>query len=131
MLFSVSAVLWIVQVEASREAHGQALQELSVKLQQEYEEKLQQEQRKHREEIENLQVCILHSSSRVHTSSHSQSDFQPRMQMLFEILLFAFSSAIRFSQDVLHSPVIAHILSFRNTHPVAQWAQYIESKNKK
>lgn len=45
------------QVEASSEAHTQALQELSAKLQQEYEEKLLEEQQKHREEIEKLQVC--------------------------------------------------------------------------
>lgn len=54
-------MLWIVQVETSREASTVALQELSAKLQQEYDEKLREEQRKHREEIENLQVCILHS----------------------------------------------------------------------
>lgn len=57
----ISAVLWIVQVESSREANTQALQELSAKLQREYEEKLQEERRKHREEIENLQVCILYT----------------------------------------------------------------------
>lgn len=53
----ISPLLWFVQVDASREAHTQALQELSLKLQQEYEEKLQGEQQKHREEIEKLQVC--------------------------------------------------------------------------
>lgn len=47
------------QVESSQEANARALQELSAKLQKEYEEKLLEEQRKHREEIENLQVCIL------------------------------------------------------------------------
>uniref|UniRef100_A0A8P4GQ39 Myocardial zonula adherens protein n=1 Tax=Dicentrarchus labrax TaxID=13489 RepID=A0A8P4GQ39_DICLA len=47
-----------LQVESSREANTQALQELSAKLQQEYEEKLQEEQRKHREEIENLQAQL-------------------------------------------------------------------------
>ena len=46
-------------MESSQEANSQALQELSAKLQREYEEKLHEEQRKHREEIENLQVCIL------------------------------------------------------------------------
>ncbi|XP_028292303.1 myocardial zonula adherens protein isoform X2 [Gouania willdenowi] len=44
-----------LQMESSREASTQALQELSAKLQKEYEEKLQEEQWKHREEIENLQ----------------------------------------------------------------------------
>ncbi|XP_035507939.1 rootletin-like [Morone saxatilis] len=47
-----------LQVESSREANTQALQELSAKLQQEYEEKLQEEQWKHREEIENLQAQL-------------------------------------------------------------------------
>ncbi|XP_056269022.1 protein GRINL1A isoform X4 [Pseudoliparis swirei] len=47
-----------LQVESAREANNQAVQELSVKLQQEYEEKLQEEQRKHREEIENLQAQL-------------------------------------------------------------------------
>ncbi|XP_028258115.1 myocardial zonula adherens protein isoform X2 [Parambassis ranga] len=44
-----------LQMESS---HNQALQELSSKLQREYGEKLQEEQRKHREEIENLQAQI-------------------------------------------------------------------------
>ncbi|KAK5873943.1 hypothetical protein PBY51_018937 [Eleginops maclovinus] len=47
-----------LQVESAQEANNQALQELSAKLQQEYEEKLQNEQRKHREEIENLQTQL-------------------------------------------------------------------------
>ncbi|XP_068168586.1 putative leucine-rich repeat-containing protein DDB_G0290503 [Antennarius striatus] len=47
-----------LKVEASREAQTQALQELSAKLQKEYEEKLQEEQQRHREEIENLQVQL-------------------------------------------------------------------------
>ncbi|XP_020481344.2 myocardial zonula adherens protein [Labrus bergylta] len=47
-----------LQVESSREASTQALQELSTKLEREYEEKLQEEQRKHREEIENLQAQL-------------------------------------------------------------------------
>ncbi|KAM4592349.1 myocardial zonula adherens protein isoform 2-T2 [Odontesthes bonariensis] len=47
-----------LQVESSQEANSQALQELSAKLQREYEEKLQEEQRKHREEIENLQAQL-------------------------------------------------------------------------
>lgn len=59
----IPAVLWIVQVESSRDAQTQALQELSAKLQQEYEEKLQEEQQKHREEIEKLQVCTPNSST--------------------------------------------------------------------
>ncbi|GLD58444.1 myocardial zonula adherens protein-like isoform X3 [Lates japonicus] len=47
-----------LQVESSREANTKALQELSEKLQREYDEKLQEEQRKHREEIENLQAQL-------------------------------------------------------------------------
>lgn len=47
-----------LQVESSREAGTQALHDLSTKLQREYEEKLQEEQRKHREEIENLQAQL-------------------------------------------------------------------------
>lgn len=53
------AVLWVVQVESSQETNTRAVQDLTAKLQREYEEKLQREQQKHREEIENLQVCIL------------------------------------------------------------------------
>ncbi|KAM9764625.1 protein GRINL1A [Menidia menidia] len=47
-----------LQVESSQEANCQALREMSAKLQREYEEKLQEEQRKHREEIENLQAQL-------------------------------------------------------------------------
>ncbi|KAM8893936.1 myocardial zonula adherens protein isoform 2-T2 [Spinachia spinachia] len=47
-----------LQVESAREANNEALQELSLRLQQEYEEKLQQEQQKHREEVENLQAQL-------------------------------------------------------------------------
>ncbi|XP_026234172.1 myocardial zonula adherens protein isoform X2 [Anabas testudineus] len=47
-----------LQVESSQEANARALQELSAKLQKEYEEKLLEEQRKHREEIENLQAQL-------------------------------------------------------------------------
>ncbi|KAM8877289.1 myocardial zonula adherens protein isoform 1-T1 [Synchiropus picturatus] len=44
-----------LQVESSQEASAQALQELSVKLQREYDAKLLEEQQKHRQEIESLQ----------------------------------------------------------------------------
>ncbi|XP_042349077.1 myocardial zonula adherens protein isoform X2 [Plectropomus leopardus] len=47
-----------LQVESAREANNQALQELSAKLEREYEEKLLEEQRKHREEIEKLQAQL-------------------------------------------------------------------------
>ncbi|KAM6943594.1 protein GRINL1A [Xenentodon cancila] len=47
-----------LQVESSRESSARALQELSAKLQREYEEKLQEEQQKHWEEIENLQAQL-------------------------------------------------------------------------
>ncbi|XP_035484348.1 myocardial zonula adherens protein isoform X2 [Scophthalmus maximus] len=47
-----------LQVESSQEASAQALQELSEKLQREYDEKLLEEQRKHREEIEILQAQL-------------------------------------------------------------------------
>ncbi|KAK2854061.1 hypothetical protein Q5P01_006722 [Channa striata] len=47
-----------LQVESSQEANTRALQELSAKLQREHEEKLLEEQRKHREEIENLQAQL-------------------------------------------------------------------------
>lgn len=63
----IFAMLWTVQVESSREANDKALKELSEKLEKEYEEKLLEEQRRHREEIENLQVCILWSLF-IHTS---------------------------------------------------------------
>ncbi|KAJ0002111.1 hypothetical protein NQD34_001907 [Periophthalmus magnuspinnatus] len=47
-----------LQVESSQEAGTWALHELSAKLQREYEEKLLEQQRKHREEIENLQAQL-------------------------------------------------------------------------
>ncbi|XP_013125179.1 myocardial zonula adherens protein isoform X2 [Oreochromis niloticus] len=47
-----------LQVESSREANDKALKELSEKLEKEYEEKLLEEQRRHREEIENLQAQL-------------------------------------------------------------------------
>ncbi|XP_016517713.1 myocardial zonula adherens protein isoform X1 [Poecilia formosa] len=47
-----------LQVESSREANTRAVQDLTTKLQREYEEKLQSEQQKHREEIENLQAQL-------------------------------------------------------------------------
>ncbi|XP_055076947.1 myocardial zonula adherens protein isoform X2 [Periophthalmus magnuspinnatus] len=47
-----------LQVESSQEAGTRALHELSAKLQREYEEKLLEQQRKHREEIENLQAQL-------------------------------------------------------------------------
>lgn len=50
-------------MESSQEARSQALQDLSAKLQQEYDEKLQAEQEKHREEIEKLQVCTVYSAN--------------------------------------------------------------------
>lgn len=46
-------------METSAEAHTKELQELSARLQQEYQDKLLEEQQRHREEIEKLQVCIL------------------------------------------------------------------------
>ncbi|XP_034435826.1 myocardial zonula adherens protein isoform X4 [Hippoglossus hippoglossus] len=47
-----------LQVESSQEANAQVLHELSEKLQREYDEKLLEEQRRHREEIENLQAQL-------------------------------------------------------------------------
>ncbi|XP_012772497.2 myocardial zonula adherens protein isoform X1 [Maylandia zebra] len=47
-----------LQAESSREANDKALKELSEKLEKEYEEKLLEEQRRHREEIENLQAQL-------------------------------------------------------------------------
>ncbi|XP_018595094.2 protein GRINL1A [Scleropages formosus] len=47
-----------LQVESSQEATSQALQEMSQKLQSQYEEQLKAEQQKHREEIEALQAQI-------------------------------------------------------------------------
>lgn len=47
-----------LQVESSREANTRTVQDLTARLQREYEEKLQSEQRKHREEIENLQAQL-------------------------------------------------------------------------
>lgn len=47
-------------METSSEAHTKELQQLSSRLQLEYEDKLKEEQQKHREEIEKLQVCAAH-----------------------------------------------------------------------
>ncbi|XP_027870632.1 myocardial zonula adherens protein isoform X2 [Xiphophorus couchianus] len=47
-----------LQVESSQEANTRVVQDLTAKLQREYEEKLQSEQQKHREEIENLQAQL-------------------------------------------------------------------------
>lgn len=47
-----------MQVESSQEACGQAVQEVTERLQRQYEEQLMETQRQHREEIEKLQVCI-------------------------------------------------------------------------
>ncbi|XP_054627413.1 myocardial zonula adherens protein isoform X2 [Dunckerocampus dactyliophorus] len=47
-----------LQVESSREANSKALMELSMALQRDYDKKLLEERRKHREEIEILQVKL-------------------------------------------------------------------------
>uniref|UniRef100_A0A3P8YAQ4 Myocardial zonula adherens protein n=1 Tax=Esox lucius TaxID=8010 RepID=A0A3P8YAQ4_ESOLU len=47
-----------LQMESSQEANSKAVQEVTARLQREFEERLQEEQRKHREEIENLQALI-------------------------------------------------------------------------
>ncbi|XP_045079306.1 myocardial zonula adherens protein isoform X2 [Coregonus clupeaformis] len=47
-----------LQVESSQEANSHEVQELTARLQRQYEERLQEEQRKHREEIEKLQAQI-------------------------------------------------------------------------
>uniref|UniRef100_UPI003AAB57A5 protein GRINL1A n=1 Tax=Centroberyx gerrardi TaxID=166262 RepID=UPI003AAB57A5 len=46
------------QVESSQEASSQAVQEITTRLQRQYEERLLEEHRKHREEIENLQAQL-------------------------------------------------------------------------
>ncbi|CDQ61889.1 unnamed protein product [Oncorhynchus mykiss] len=47
-----------LKVESSQEANSHAVQEMTARLQRQYEERLQEEQRKHREEIEKLQAQI-------------------------------------------------------------------------
>ncbi|XP_064835339.1 myocardial zonula adherens protein-like isoform X2 [Oncorhynchus masou masou] len=47
-----------LKVESSQEANSHAVQEVTARLQRQYEERLQEEQRKHREEIEKLQAQI-------------------------------------------------------------------------
>ncbi|XP_061923785.1 mucin-2-like [Entelurus aequoreus] len=47
-----------LQVESSREANSKALMELSMRLQEDYEEQLLEEQRKHKKEIEILQAQL-------------------------------------------------------------------------
>lgn len=67
-----------MQVESSQEARAQALQELSAKLQQEYDEKLQAEQEKHREEIEELQVCTVYSANELR-AERELTEFHPKL----------------------------------------------------
>jgi hypothetical protein len=45
-------------VESSQEANSHAVQEVTARLQRQYEERLQEEQSKHREELEKLQVLL-------------------------------------------------------------------------
>lgn len=47
-----------LQVETSQAASSQVMQEITAKLQRQHDERLREEQRKHREEIENLQAQI-------------------------------------------------------------------------
>uniref|UniRef100_A0A4W5PXC8 Myocardial zonula adherens protein n=1 Tax=Hucho hucho TaxID=62062 RepID=A0A4W5PXC8_9TELE len=47
-----------LKVESSQEANSHAVQEVTARLQRQYEDRLQEEQRKHREEIEKLQAQI-------------------------------------------------------------------------
>ncbi|XP_062327250.1 myocardial zonula adherens protein isoform X3 [Osmerus eperlanus] len=47
-----------LQVETSQQTSSQALQDVTARLQKQHEERLREEQRKHREEIENLQAQI-------------------------------------------------------------------------
>ncbi|XP_035593965.1 myocardial zonula adherens protein-like isoform X1 [Oncorhynchus keta] len=47
-----------LKVESSQEANSHAVQDVTARLQRQYEERLQEEQRKHREEIEKLQAQI-------------------------------------------------------------------------
>jgi len=54
-------------VEATQEARTMVVREATSRLQREYDERLLAEQKKHRQEIEKLQVCIpCHSSSFTH-----------------------------------------------------------------
>ncbi|XP_062846002.1 myocardial zonula adherens protein isoform X2 [Trichomycterus rosablanca] len=46
------------QMQSSQEDNARALQEMSAKLQRQYEEKLQEEQRKHRQEVEALKAQL-------------------------------------------------------------------------
>lgn len=55
-------------MESSQEASAQALKEMSAKLQQQYDQQLQEQQRKHRKEIEALQVYTCNNTA---TITHS------------------------------------------------------------
>ena len=55
MLF-LNNKLCAVQVETSQQNSSQVVQDVTARLQKQHEERLREEQRKHREEIENLQV---------------------------------------------------------------------------
>ncbi|KAL1007271.1 hypothetical protein UPYG_G00084360 [Umbra pygmaea] len=47
-----------LQVDSSQETNSRAVQEVTARLQRQFEDRLQEEQKKHREEIENLQALI-------------------------------------------------------------------------
>ncbi|KAM4596459.1 protein GRINL1A isoform 2-T2 [Fundulus diaphanus] len=78
-----------LQVESSREANNRAMQDLAAKLQREYEEKLQSEQRKHREEIENLQAQLDNYISRLEEAERNlraaEAKIAERDQRIMEV----------------------------------------------
>lgn len=74
-------------MESSREAQALALQELSAKLQQEYDEKLQVEQEKHREEIEKLQVCTVYSANNLRGKKRVVAEFHMKLLKLKLVLV--------------------------------------------
>lgn len=102
-------------MESSQEASSQVLQELSAKLRGEYEQKLLEEQRKHREEIENLQVCILCSLfiKSQHGMSHSGSlpDHRNQTQLT--------------SRSLWVWTVLKHLNALLFSHTQAQLDEYI------
>ncbi|KAI1904352.1 hypothetical protein AGOR_G00004770 [Albula goreensis] len=78
-----------LQVETTEEGSSKRLQEMTLKLQSEYEERLQQEQRKHLEEIEALQVKIADYERRIEEAERNvriaEAKIAERDQRIIEV----------------------------------------------
>ncbi|XP_066510568.1 myocardial zonula adherens protein-like isoform X1 [Hoplias malabaricus] len=77
------------QLESSQEASAQAVKEMNVKLQKQYEEKLQEQQRRHREEIQALQAQLEEYMRRLEEAEekvkHLEQEIAQRDQRIIEV----------------------------------------------